>query len=151
MRLDSPGHSNNCAVRSPDPSDVECGSRAAGGRRRRRSARTPRPPRPAGRARRRSTPDPRACPQDDRLESLEKIQNSYEGFRDSVKTFMHLMQEDAKVTKRLGVKGIIADFVNVTPEVLEQSASVLGEVLDWVVLEKAQVLTQIESFCKILA
>ena len=82
-----------------------------------------------------------------RLESLEKIQNSYEGFSDSVKTFMHLMQEDPEEMERLGVLGIVADFVKAEPEAVEQGASVMAEVLDWVVLEKADRMSLVESFC----
>ena len=65
-----------------------------------------------------------------RLESLEKIQNSYEGFSDSVKTFMHLMQEDPEEMERLGVLGIVADFVKAKPQIVEQDGSVIAIVVD---------------------
>ena len=82
-----------------------------------------------------------------RLESLMQIQHSYEGFSDSVKTFMHLMQEDPAEAQRLGVLGVVADFITAEPEALEQGASVMAEVLDWVVLKSKDQLKKLESFC----
>ncbi len=83
-----------------------------------------------------------------RLESLVQIQHSYEGFSDSVKTFMHLMQEDSAKAQSFGVLGVVADFINAETEALEQGASVMAEVLDWVVLKSKDQFSKVESFCE---
>ena len=83
-----------------------------------------------------------------RLESLVQIQHSYEGFSDSVKTFMHLMQEDPAKAQSFGVLGVVADFINAETEALEQGASVMAEVLDWVVLKSKDQFSKVESFCE---
>ncbi len=83
-----------------------------------------------------------------RMESLQHIQNNYEDFDDSVKGFMHLMQEDQSTRKNLGILGVIADFIKAEPDILEQGASVMAEVLDWVVVEKGETLRQVEAFCR---
>jgi len=82
-----------------------------------------------------------------RIESLQQIQSHYEGFKDSVKIFMHLMHENPDKKKQFGVSGLLADYISVSSEELEMVSQVMAEVLDWVVIERAELLPQIESFC----
>ena len=82
-----------------------------------------------------------------RIESLQQIQAHYEGFSDSVKIFMQLMRENPETKKKLGVTGLLADFISVSADILDMVSPVMAEVLDWVVIERADKLPQIESFC----
>ena len=82
-----------------------------------------------------------------RIESLQQIQAHYEGFSDSVKIFMQLMQENPDTKKKLGVKGLLADFISVSEDILDMVSPVMAELLDWVVIERADKLSQLESFC----
>ncbi|GIT71237.1 MAG: hypothetical protein Ct9H300mP28_10510 [Pseudomonadota bacterium] len=82
-----------------------------------------------------------------RIESLQQIQSHYEGFKDSVKIFMQLMHENPDKKKQFGVSGLLADYISVSSEELEMVSQVMAEVLDWVVIERAEILPQIESFC----
>ena len=82
-----------------------------------------------------------------RIESLQQIQSHYEGFKDSVKIFMQLMHENPDKKKQFGVSGLFADYISVSSEELEMVSQVMAEVLDWVVIERAEILPQIESFC----
>lgn len=82
-----------------------------------------------------------------RIDSLQQIQSHYEGFKDSVKIFMQLMHDNPEKKKQFGVTGLLADYISVSSEDLEMVSQVMAEVLDWVVIEQAQKLTQIESFC----
>ena len=70
-----------------------------------------------------------------RIESLHQIQTQYEGFSDSVKIFMQLMQEEPGKKKKLGVSGLLADYISVSEENLKAVSPVMAEVLDWVVIE----------------
>ena len=82
-----------------------------------------------------------------RIESLQQIQTHYEGFSDSVKIFMQLMQDNPETKKQLGVSGLLADFITVPTDTLDIVSPVMAEVLDWVVIERAEKLPQIEIFC----
>jgi len=82
-----------------------------------------------------------------RIESLQQIQSHYEGFSDSVKIFMQLMQDNPETKKQLGVSGLLADFITVPTDTLDIVSPVMAEVLDWVVIERAEKLPQIEIFC----
>lgn len=82
-----------------------------------------------------------------RIESLQQIQSHYEGFKDSVKIFMQLMLENPEKKKQFGVSGLLADYISVSSEELEMVSQVMAEVLDWVVVERAEMLPQIELFC----
>jgi len=82
-----------------------------------------------------------------RIESLQQIQTHYEGFSDSVKIFMQLMQDNPETKKQLGVSGLLADFITVPAGKLDIVSPVMAEVLDWVVIERAEKLPQIEIFC----
>jgi len=82
-----------------------------------------------------------------RIESLQQIQSHYEGFKDSVKIFMQLMDENPEKKKQFRVTGLLADYISVSSEELGMVSQVLAEVLDWVVIERAELLPQIESFC----
>ncbi len=83
-----------------------------------------------------------------RIESLLQIQTQYEGFSDSVKIFMQLMQEDPEIMKKLGVSGLLADYITVSEEILAAVSPVMAEVLDWVVIECAADFPELEIFCK---
>ena len=83
-----------------------------------------------------------------RIESLHQIQTQYEGFSDSVKIFMQLMQEEPGKKKKLGVSGLLADYISVSEENLKAVSPVMAEVLDWVVIERYSNLTELELFCK---
>ena len=83
-----------------------------------------------------------------RIESLHQIQTQYEGFSDSVKIFMQLMQEDPERMKKLGVSGLLADYITVSEEILAAVSPVMAEVLDWVVIECAADFPELEIFCK---
>ena len=82
-----------------------------------------------------------------RIESLQQIQTHYEGFSDSVKIFMQLMQDNPVTKRQLGVSGLLADFITVPANTLDIVSPVMAEVLDWVVIERAEKLPQIEIFC----
>ena len=82
-----------------------------------------------------------------RIESLHQIQTQYEGFSDSVKIFMQLMQEDPETMKKLGVSGLLADYITVSEEILAAVSPVMAEVLDWVVIEHAVDFPELEIFC----
>ena len=82
-----------------------------------------------------------------RIESLQQIQSHYEGFKDSVKIFMQLMHENPDKKKQFGVSGLLADYISVSFEELQMVSQAMAEVLDWVVIERAELLPQIESFC----
>ncbi|MBC8258517.1 MAG: chromosome segregation protein SMC [SAR324 cluster bacterium] len=83
-----------------------------------------------------------------RLESLQQIQTHYEGFSDSVKMFMQLMHDNPEKKKKFGVAGLLADFIAVSTDLLDTVSPVMAEVLDWVVLEHADTLPQLELFCR---
>ena len=82
-----------------------------------------------------------------RIESLHQIQTQYEGFSDSVKIFMQLMQENSETKKKLGVSGLLADYISVSEEILTAVSPVMAEVLDWVVIENAADFPELEKFC----
>ena len=82
-----------------------------------------------------------------RIESLQQIQEQYEGFSDSVKIFMQLMKDNQKTKKQLGVSGLLADFISVSPKSLDIVSPVMDNLLDWVVIEQAKMLPKIELFC----
>ena len=82
-----------------------------------------------------------------RLESLQQIQSHYEGFKDSVKIFMQLMNDNTEKKQIFGISGLLADYISVSSEELESVSQVMAEVLDWVVIERAEMLPQIELFC----
>jgi chromosome segregation protein len=82
-----------------------------------------------------------------RIESLHQIQTQYEGFSDSVKIFMQLMQENPETKKKLGVSGLIADYITVSEEILVAVSPVMAEVLDWVVIERTADFSELETFC----
>jgi chromosome segregation protein len=82
-----------------------------------------------------------------RIESLQQIQTHYEGFSDSVKNFMQLMQENPETKKKFGVAGLLADFISVPVDFLALVSPVMAEVLDWVLIERAEALPQLELFC----
>jgi hypothetical protein len=60
---------------------------------------------------------------------------------------MQLMQENPETKKKLGVTGLLADFISVSADILDMVSPVMADVLDWVVIERADKLPQIESFC----
>ena len=82
-----------------------------------------------------------------RIDSLVQIQSHYEGFKDSVKIFMQLMHENPEKKKQFRVTGLLADYISVSSEKLDMVSQVMAEVLDWVVIERAEILPKIESFC----
>ena len=82
-----------------------------------------------------------------RVESLQQIQKHYEGFSDSVKILMQLMEENPETKTKFGILGLLADFITVSSEILDDVSPVLAEVLDWVVIESADTLQQLEVFC----
>jgi len=82
-----------------------------------------------------------------RIESLHQIQTQYEGFSDSVKIFMQLMQENPETKKKLGVSGLLADYITVSEKILTAVSPVITEVLDWVVIERAVDFPELEIFC----
>ena len=83
-----------------------------------------------------------------RIESLRQIQTQYEGFSDSVKIFMQLMQENQETKKKLGVSGLLADYISVSEKILTAVSPVMAEVLDWVVIERAAEFPELEKFSK---
>jgi len=83
-----------------------------------------------------------------RIESLHQIQTQYEGFSDSVKIFMQLMQENQETKKKLGVSGLLADYISVSEKTLTAVSPVMAEVLDWVVIERAADFPELEKFSK---
>ena len=82
-----------------------------------------------------------------RIESLHQIQTQYEGFSDSVKIFMQLMQENPETKKKLGVSGLLADYITVSEKILTAVSPVITEVLDWVVIERSVDFPELEIFC----
>ena len=82
-----------------------------------------------------------------RIESLHQIQTQYEGFSDSVKIFMQLMQENPETKKKLGVSGLLADYITVSEEILTEVSPVMAEVLDYVVIERTVDFAELEIFC----
>ena len=82
-----------------------------------------------------------------RIESLQQIQTHYEGFSDSVKIFMQLVNDDPETKKKMGISGLLADFISVSAEILDSVSPVVAEVLDWVVIERAAEFPQLELFC----
>ena len=65
-----------------------------------------------------------------RSESLQQIQKQYEGLSDSVKTLMQLMDENPETKTKLGILGILADFVSVSNKIMDSLSPVISEVLD---------------------
>ncbi len=50
--------------------------------------------------------------------------------------------------KKLGVSGLLADYITVSEEILAAVSPVMAEVLDWVVIECAADFPELEIFCK---
>ena len=83
-----------------------------------------------------------------RLESLQQIQGQYEDFSDSVRQFMERLREQPELREQWGIRGLLADHLITEPEWLEQVATVLSEVLDWIVVEQSAQLPGLSEFCQ---
>ncbi len=83
-----------------------------------------------------------------RVESLEKIQNQYEDFDESVKSFLTLLQEAPDQKESMGILGVLAEFIQVGPEMLPKVAPAMADYLDLLVIEKTEHLAEIEEFCR---
>ncbi len=82
-----------------------------------------------------------------RLQSLQQIQQQHEGFGDSTRAFLDLLEQHPEQAEALGVVGLLADTVEVPPDALEQVAPVLAEMLDWVLVRSTAHLPELERFC----
>ena len=60
---------------------------------------------------------------------------------------MQLMHDNPEKKRKFGVAGILADYISISSKELENLSHVMAEVLDWVVIERAKLLPQIELFC----
>ncbi|MBF0288315.1 MAG: chromosome segregation protein SMC [SAR324 cluster bacterium] len=83
-----------------------------------------------------------------RVESLEKIQNQYEDFDESVKSFLTLLQDAPEDKERMGILGVLAELVQVDPEILPKVAPAMADYLELLVIEKTEHLAEIEKFCR---
>jgi len=53
------------------------------------------------------------------------------------------MQDNPETKKQLGLSGLLSDFITVPADTLDIVSPVIAEVLDWVVIERAEKLPQI--------
>lgn len=83
-----------------------------------------------------------------RLESLKTIQNQYEDFDESVKSFFALLNEVPGTKKRLGILGVLAEFLTIAPESIAAVAPALADYLNLLLIEKSEFLPKIEAFCR---
>ncbi len=82
------------------------------------------------------------------LESLTTIQNQYEDFDESVKSFLELLNASPQDKKRLGILGVLAEFLTIAPQVIQKVAPALADYLELLIVEKAAYLSEIEDFCQ---
>ncbi len=82
------------------------------------------------------------------LESLRSIQDQYEDLDESVKSFLMLLKESPAEKKRLGIIGVVAEFLNVEASHFAKVAPALVDYLDLLLVEKAAFLPEIERFCQ---
>ena len=57
------------------------------------------------------------------------------------------MNDNPEKKQIFGISGILADYISVSSEELGTVSPVMAEVLDWVVIERAEMLPKIELFC----
>ncbi|MBF0279408.1 MAG: chromosome segregation protein SMC [SAR324 cluster bacterium] len=82
------------------------------------------------------------------LESLTIIQNQYEDFDESVKSFLDLLNRSPEDKKRLGILGVLAEFLTMDPPLIAKIGPALTEYLDLLLVEKTENLAAIEQFCR---
>ena len=82
------------------------------------------------------------------LESLRSIQDQYEDLDESVKSFLMLLKKSPAEKKRLGIIGVVAEFLNVEASHFAKVAPALVDYLDLLLVEKAAFLPEIERFCQ---
>ena len=82
------------------------------------------------------------------LESLQTIQDRYEDLDESVKSFLTLLKEFPQEKKRLGIYGALAEFLDVDASHFAKIAPGLVDYLDLLVVEKSELLEEIEKFCR---
>ena len=82
------------------------------------------------------------------LESLRSIQDQYEDLDESVKSFLMLLKKSPAEKKRLGILGVVAEFLNVEASDFAKVAPALVDYLDLLLVEKAAFLPEIERFCQ---
>ncbi|MGK5095289.1 chromosome segregation protein SMC [Deltaproteobacteria bacterium TL4] len=82
------------------------------------------------------------------LESLEKIQTQYEDFSDSIKQLIQHFHEVPEDKDRLGVLGLLADFITISSENIPKVTPVMTECLEWVIVKNSSFLQEIEFFLK---
>lgn len=81
-----------------------------------------------------------------RLDSLKEVQQNYEGCQEGVRA---IMQNRAQEEERLGgIRGMVADFIETEPEYEVALESVLGDRLQYIVVEEHQVGLQAVEYLK---
>ena len=83
-----------------------------------------------------------------RLESLKTIQADYEDFDESVKNFLAMLNESPETKTRLGILGVLAEFLTLAPQKINEIAPALADYLDVFLIQKAEDLAEIENFCR---
>ncbi len=82
------------------------------------------------------------------IESLETIQGQYEDFDEGVKSFLQLLKDAPEEKQRLGILGVLAEFLSIAPEAMPKVSPALADYLELIVVETADHLTEIEGFCQ---
>lgn len=85
-----------------------------------------------------------------RVDSLKKIQDQFEDFDESVKSFMDHLKAHPEVKEQFGIVGVLAEFISIDPEILPKVAPALVDYLDLFLLGTIQVLPELENFCQSL-
>ena len=82
------------------------------------------------------------------LESLKTIQDQYEDLDDSVKSFLMLLKEFPEEKTRLGILGVVVEFLDIEASHFAKIAPALVDYLDLLLVEKAGFLPEIAKFCQ---
>ncbi|MBF0237953.1 MAG: chromosome segregation protein SMC [SAR324 cluster bacterium] len=82
------------------------------------------------------------------LESLKNIQTRHEDFGDNVKKLFDLLEKNPDLRQRLGIMGILADFIHIPAQYVELIGPVMVDYLDWVIVKQANALPDVEAFCQ---
>ncbi len=71
-----------------------------------------------------------------RLFSLQELQESYEGYQDGVRAIMTKKRKEAESKK--GIRGMVADVIEPQPEFETAVESILGDKLQYIIVEEQQ-------------
>ncbi len=81
-----------------------------------------------------------------RLRSLRELQESYEGYQEGVRAIMRKRREEETLKK--GIRGMVGEIVETEPEFETALESVLGEKLQYVIVEEQMVGLQAIEYLK---